>query len=75
MSAIWETRGIEVLEKCATEQPGTFLKVCASLMPQDVRLDVSVDATSFVMKFRQAVELLGNEPPALPRRMKVIDAR
>jgi hypothetical protein len=50
----------------------------ASLMPRriDLDLNVGVDAVQFVSTFRQAVELLGNEPPMLSRRRreKVIEA-
>jgi hypothetical protein len=43
LAAIWEERGIEVLQKCAEAEPGTFLKVCASLMPRDISLSVTHD--------------------------------
>jgi hypothetical protein len=39
-------------------------------MPKDVNLNVAVDATEFVGKFRQAVALLGNTAPP-----KVINGR
>jgi hypothetical protein len=63
------------LEKCATDEPGTFLKVCASLMPRDLTINtnIGVNAQSVLETFRVAVEALGNKPPgSLP---KVIDAR
>jgi hypothetical protein len=68
----WERHGAMALARCAAEEPAQFVRVVASLMPRDVNLNVAVDAGDFAMKFRQAVELLGNEPPAPPRRMKVI---
>jgi hypothetical protein len=73
LASIWETRGIEVLQKCATDEPGTFLKVCASLMPKDVNLSVGLDAGSFVDRFRSALEMLGNEAPARLPRPRVIN--
>ena len=68
LHAVWEERGIEALEKCASDEPGTFLRVCASLMPRDLNLNVGVDVSDFATKFRHAVELLGNEPVSLPRK-------
>jgi len=38
------------------------------------KLNVGLDAETFVRNFRQAVALLGNEPPPSRRPMKVIDA-
>jgi hypothetical protein len=73
LASIWEARGIEVLQECATKEPGTFLKVCASLMPRDVRLDVTLDAAGFVDRFRNAIKMLGNTPPARLPRPRVIN--
>jgi hypothetical protein len=41
---VWEERGIAALEKCAVEEPGTFIRTCASLMPKDISLTVGIDA-------------------------------
>jgi hypothetical protein len=38
------------------------------------KLNVGLDAETFVRNFRQAVALLGNEPPPSQRAMKAIDA-
>jgi hypothetical protein len=72
----WEKYGISALELCATEDPTGFIRIAASLMPRHIALNVGLDATQFVATFRQAVELLGNEPPARlsRRRPKVIEA-
>jgi Family of unknown function (DUF5681) len=79
LASIWEARGIEVLEKCATEEPGTFLKVCASLMPKDIvvtgNVDLGVNPQDLLASFRTAVAALGNDPERLLRPMKVINAR
>jgi hypothetical protein len=60
------THGIRALEACAVEDPTGFIRTVASLM----HLDVGVDAAQFVTTFRQAIELLGNEPPMLSRRSR-----
>jgi hypothetical protein len=67
----WEIHGVKALEKCATQEPATFVKVIASLMPRDVNLNVGVDATTFVATFRAAQAMLGNDRPP----PKIIDAR
>lgn len=71
----WEKHGISALERCAIEEPGMFVRTVAGLLPRDVRIDVAIDVGEFASNFRQALQLLGNEP-ALPRRkaMRVIGA-
>jgi hypothetical protein len=65
---VWETHGIEALERCAEEEPAQFVRVVASLMPKDINLNVGIDPTSFASRFAAAAALLGNtEPPRLPR--------
>jgi Family of unknown function (DUF5681) len=73
----WERHGVAALERCAKEQPEVLVKVIAGLLPRDVRIDVSVDATEFASRFRSALELLGNPDPPKQRRPlvpRVIDA-
>ena len=73
---IWETEGLAAIRRVARNDPSTFVRVAASLMPKDINLNANVgmDAEAFVVNFRQAVELLGNElPPSSRRHMKVID--
>jgi hypothetical protein len=65
---VWQTHGIEALEKCAVEEPGTFVRVIAGLLPRSVDINVAVDPQSFVDTFRNAVELLGNKVPPRLRR-------
>jgi hypothetical protein len=67
---LWAVRGVEVLERVATDDPATLLKVVASLMPKDLNLhhDVSIDVGDFATRFRAAVALLGNEP-----KVKVVE--
>jgi hypothetical protein len=75
---IWEKEGLAAISRVARNDPSTFVRVAASLLPKDINLNATldVDATTFVANFRQAVELLGNEspPPSTQRRVKVIDA-
>ena len=74
--SIWEAEGLAAIQRVARNDPSTFVRVAASLMPKDINLNANVgmDAEAFVVNFRQAVELLGNElPPSSRRRMKVIE--
>ena len=72
LSACWERHGIVALEKCATTEPAQFLRVCASLMPRDVDLNLSVDVVSFAASFEHALSVLGVEAPKQPKA-KVIE--
>ena len=72
VQASWEKHGAEVLERVAREEPGTYLRTIAALMPKDVRLDVSVDPVAFA-NFRDAVRLLHETPGHVARPMKVIN--
>jgi hypothetical protein len=80
LASVWEQRGVKALEECAATEPGTFLRVCASLMPKDLNLNLTTDAATFATNFRSALALLGNhiEPPRQRRRLPgehvVIDA-
>ena len=71
---IWEEEGLEAIRRVARNDPSTFVRVAASLLPHDINLNVGVNAETFVANFRQAVSLLGNELPPSQRRTKVIDA-
>jgi hypothetical protein len=68
LHAAWSAHGATALERCALEEPGTFVKVIAGLLPRNVDINLTaavVDVASFTEKFRHAVSLLGNEPPRL----------
>jgi hypothetical protein len=69
LAACWERHGVAALEKCATEEPGTLIRTIASLLPKDVRLDVTLDATAFASKLHQAAALLGHDIDP-PRRLR-----
>ena len=71
--ASWEKHGAEVLERVAREEPGTYLRTIAALMPKDVRLDVGVDPVRVAQNFRDAVRLLHETPGHVARPMKVIN--
>lgn len=67
LHACWEEHGTEALRQCARDDPGQFLRVCASLMPRDVNLNIGViDPADVAANFRRAVEALGNEVVDLP---------
>ena len=70
LRATWEKHGARALETCAMEDPTGFVRIVASLLPKHVDLSVGVVTT-----FRQALDLLSNEPPSSRRRInKVIEA-
>jgi hypothetical protein len=58
----WERHGVAALERVAVEQPEVLVKVIAGILPRDLNLSVNVDASEFAVKFRSAIEALGNEP-------------
>ena len=68
VQASWEKHGAEVLERVVREDPGTYLRIIAGLMPKDIRLDVSVDPVGFAQNFRDAVRLLHEAPGHVARR-------
>jgi hypothetical protein len=72
--AVWEEEGLEAIRRCARNDPSTFVRVAASLLPHDINVNVGINAETFVANFRQAVALLGNELPPSRPRTKVIDA-
>jgi len=61
----WNRRGIEVLERCADEDPAALLRAIVSLLPKDINLnlDASADAAAFALNFRAALAMLHGEPP------------
>jgi hypothetical protein len=64
----WNEHGATALTACAINEPGTFCKIVASLLPRDINVNVAVDPRGFVEKFRSAVALLGNDPPQRLRK-------
>ena len=66
---VWQTHGIQALEKCAEEEPGTFVRVIAGLLPKTIDLNLTLDATSFASKLQQAAALLGHDIDP-PRRLR-----
>ncbi len=43
--AAWQQHGPRALDTLARDDPGTFVKVCASLMPKNVNLNMGVGDT------------------------------
>ena len=66
---VWQTHGIQALEKCAEEEPGTFVRVIAGLLPKTVDINMSLDVASFADRFAQAAALLGHDIDP-PRRLR-----
>jgi hypothetical protein len=65
----WERSGPLALQRVATMEPATFVRVVASLMPRqfDASLDVAIgidpaQARLFAQSFRLALDVLGAEP-------------
>jgi hypothetical protein len=65
----WNRRGIEVLERCAEQDPAALLRVIASLLPKTIDLNVAVDVADFADRFAQAAALLGQDVGP-PRRLR-----
>jgi Family of unknown function (DUF5681) len=73
LHTVWETHGLAALEKCAVDEPGQFLRVCAMLMPKDISVTFGVNPAEFVKTFRDVRTALGNEPqPRLRRSLRTI---
>jgi hypothetical protein len=76
---VWNRRGIEVLERCADEDPAALLRAISGLLPRDLNVNVALDVADFATKFRAACQLLGNEAPPrqtrrpLPKQPRLID--
>lgn len=72
----WAEHGPDVIARVARDDPAALLKVIASLMPKtiDLNANIGIDARNVLDAFRQAVGLLGNEPPKVLPKVKVIDA-
>jgi len=73
LSAAWEKHGASALETVAITQPDILIKVVASLLPKDVRLEIGVDPQSFCRTFDAAVQMLGNQLPPSRKPPKVIN--
>jgi hypothetical protein len=77
----WVLYGPSVIEAVRTNDPSTYLRVIASLLPREAQLDVNIgfDARSFAEKFRAAVAMLDGADPdqAQPRyrQPKLINGR
>lgn len=75
----WQQHGTEALRRCFEEEPATFCKIVAGLLPKEAELSVSVDVlhdvTSAVQAFRTLSDALGTEPKLSQRQMRQITAR
>jgi hypothetical protein len=70
----WEKHGAAALEACATEEPATFCRIVATLLPKQAELNIDIevlhDVTSKLEAFRAMNELLGVNPENGLRRLK-----
>lgn len=64
LKAVWEEAGIDALRRCAREDAPAFCRIISGLLPRDINInhDVTLDVGDFATRFRNAVELLGNQP-------------
>ena len=70
----WEEHGADVIARVARDEPAQFLRVIASLMPRDIRveghIDVLADVTDALAAFGKLTDMLGAEPKLGARRMQ-----
>ena len=45
--AVWEQEGLEAIRRVARNDPSTFVRVAASLLPHDINLNVDVNAETW----------------------------
>jgi hypothetical protein len=64
----WNERGATALARCAEEEPGTFCKIIASLLPRTVDINLAIDVADFSTRFQAALAMLGNEAPRQIRK-------
>jgi hypothetical protein len=69
LAACWEQHGFQALASVAVNDPSTLIKVIAGLLPRDVNLSMSLDATAFADRLAQAAALLGHDIDP-PRRLR-----
>lgn len=71
----WERSGPQVLARLVDDDPATFARLVASVIPKDYNISVEVDVLDFAGKFRAALQALhGDEDVSLPvRTMKTIE--
>ena len=60
--AAWQQHGPQTLDTLARDDPGTFVKVCASLMPKNVHLNMGVGDTLSALLERMNEAPLGETP-------------
>jgi hypothetical protein len=70
----FELNGRRVIEQVRIEQPATYLRIAADLLPKTAEIDIDVnllgDVTNVVQAFRIAADLLGADPAAGLRRLR-----
>jgi hypothetical protein len=70
----FEKHGAAVIAKVREEQPATWLRIAADLLPReatlDVNIDVLADVTSTLEAYRTMAALVGADPAHGLRRLK-----
>ena len=63
MHAAWIEHGPDVIRRVIQDEPATFLKCAVALMPKDIAIQHThtVDPIEFGSRFKQAMQLLGND--------------
>lgn len=73
LQAEWARSGPAVLARLVVDDPATFARLVASVIPKDYNVTVDVDIGDFAGKFRAALEALhGDDMPVIeakPLRM------
>jgi hypothetical protein len=70
LRAAWATHGRAALERCATQEPATFVRIVAGLLPREAHVSVEqtifADVSDYSQAFAMAVGILKGDPPPLP---------
>lgn len=68
----WQRHGPEVLDRVAADDPPTFLRVYAQVMPKQIEATIGVfaDAQSFADAFALAVDVIGGDRDKAMRRLR-----
>ncbi len=75
-AADFEQHGPAVIALVREQQPATYLRIAADLLPKEATLDIDInvlgDVTNVVQAFRIAADLLGADPAAGMRRLRKV---
>ena len=60
---IWALHGKDCLVQTATEQPATFVKIMAGLMPREI--EATIDVGQSFVELLQQMQSMNNQPPMI----------